>query len=114
MQPATDAPLDTPTPHPMPQATYELLDRTVAELPRGPQHLVVLSGVPVVFPTVRRRGQRRRLGPGQALPVAACTTAATPPTQVPLSETILGGLASMGRRMPRFANFCRSAGAWAA
>lgn len=38
------------------QATYELLESAVAALPPGPQHLVVLSGVPLVFPKVRPGG----------------------------------------------------------
>lgn len=32
------------------QATYDLLKRTVDSLPAGPQHLVVLSGIPLIFP----------------------------------------------------------------
>lgn len=35
-----------------PQAAYELFEEAVAALPPGPQHLVVLSGVPLIFPTV--------------------------------------------------------------
>ncbi|EFN58804.1 hypothetical protein CHLNCDRAFT_140598 [Chlorella variabilis] len=34
----------------MPPATYDLLKRTVDSLPAGPQHLVVLSGIPLIFP----------------------------------------------------------------
>jgi hypothetical protein len=37
---------------PTSQATYELLEEAVAALPTGPQHLVVLSGVPLIFPAV--------------------------------------------------------------
>ena len=49
-------PLHPPAPHPcQPQASYDLLRRTVAGLQEGatPLHLVVLSGVPVIFPKVR-------------------------------------------------------------
>jgi hypothetical protein len=38
------------------QATFDLLNRTVDALPAGPQHLVVLSGIPVVFPKVSLGG----------------------------------------------------------
>lgn len=34
------------------QAAYELFEETIAALPPGPQHLVVLSGVPLIFPAV--------------------------------------------------------------
>ena len=32
------------------QASYELFRRVVAGLPQGPLHLVVLSGIPLIFP----------------------------------------------------------------
>lgn len=41
-------------PHPASQSAYDLLEGAVASLPPGPQHLVVLSGVPLIFPTVGR------------------------------------------------------------
>ena len=37
---------------PLWQEAYALFRRTVAELPSGASHLVVLSGVPLIFPTV--------------------------------------------------------------
>lgn len=39
-----------------PQASYELFRRTVAALPPGPLHLVVLSGIPLIFPKASCRG----------------------------------------------------------
>ena len=39
------------------QATYELLKRVVdTEMPASTRHLIVMSGVPVVFPRVRGAG----------------------------------------------------------
>jgi hypothetical protein len=35
------------------QGTHALIHKTVAALPEGVQHLVVLSGVPLIFPSVR-------------------------------------------------------------
>lgn len=37
----------------MPPSTYELLRATCTALPPQTQHLVVLSGIPLVFPKVR-------------------------------------------------------------
>lgn len=64
----------------LPEAAYELFEETIAALPPGPQHLVVLSGVPLIFPAV------------------------------PAAEGILGGIARMARGMPRFRRLVRRTG----
>lgn len=50
--PATDAHGTWLFVTPTHQAAYELFEETIAALPPGPQHLVVLSGVPLIFPAV--------------------------------------------------------------
>ncbi len=40
------------------QATYALLSKVLAELPASVEHLLVMSGVPVVFPQVCRSSLR--------------------------------------------------------
>lgn len=118
------------------QSAYDLLDEAVAALPPGPQHLVVLSGVPLIFPAVRaqRLGCARCLG--CALLWSPCNSACwrrnarwhllllggfgthscgtcLPPNaglQVPAAEGILGTIARMARSMPRFRKIVRRTG----
>ncbi|PRW44508.1 plasma membrane [Chlorella sorokiniana] len=64
----------------MPQASYELFRRTVAALPPGPLHLVVLSGIPLIFP------------------------------KIPAVETVLGCMGRITRSVPALKNAARSSG----
>lgn len=59
---------NSPSSSPIFQSTYDLLKRVVAAIPEGPQHLVVMSGIPVIFPKVRIMSP--------ALPASACTACA--------------------------------------
>ena len=62
------------------QGTYDLLKRTVAALPEGPLHLVVLSGIPVIFPKASSPAQL----PSPA--AAACPIAQLPACPLPANE----------------------------
>ncbi|KAL4858911.1 Obg-like ATPase 1 [Chlorella vulgaris] len=64
----------------IPQSTYDLLKRVVAAIPEGPQHLVVMSGIPVIFP------------------------------KIPGSESLLSCLGKLTRSMPALNNMARNSG----
>lgn len=64
----------------LPQSTYDLLERTVAALPEGPQHIVVLCGCPLIFPAI------------------------------PTAEAILGGVLWMVKNSPTMRKLFRKTG----
>ncbi|KAI3436720.1 hypothetical protein D9Q98_006135 [Chlorella vulgaris] len=64
----------------MPPSTFALLKRTVDEMPPGTQHLVVLSGIPLIFPTV------------------------------PSAESVLGCISTLSRNVRAFRGMARATG----